>query len=164
MLRCLWQFFPICTPSSSLPSPLKAAPLANSSAGQQNGRRFGPGFQFHTGFVQHLAECAVTWVHLHSGASAVEGCEPDKEHKADFAGKLRLHVCLHPAPLVKVLLGRSCSFLPATCALLPAVLHRRTVSGLSHPLEEADVWFRSREGCMFVVSLGLCFRGCFGPW
>lgn len=110
------------------------------------------------------AECAVTWVHLHSGASAVEGCEPDKEHKADFAGKLRLHVCLHPAPLVKVLLGRSCSFLPATCALLPAILHRRTVSGLSHPLEEADVWFRSREGCMFVVSLGLCFRGCFGPW
>lgn len=93
----------------------------------------------------------------------MERREPDKEDKADFAGKLRLLVRLHPAPLVRVLPGRSCSSLPATCALLPAVLHHRTVSGPSYPLEAADMWLRSQEGCMFVVCLGLCFRGCFGP-
>lgn len=63
----------------------------------------------------------------------------------------------------QLLVRRRGSFLPATCALLPAVLHHRAVSGPSHPLEEADVWLRSQEGCMFVVSQGLYFKGCFGP-
>lgn len=92
-------------------------------------------------------------------ASAVEGHEPHKEDWDDSDGKLRLSVCLYPTPREEEGLIPS-----VTCALLPvAVQHHRTVSGPSHPLEEADVWLRSQEGCMFVVSQGLCFKGCFGP-
>lgn len=66
---------------------------------------------FHAGFLQ----CAVMWVHLHSWASAVQGCEPDEEDRAGFAGKPSFHVCIYLAPLATVLLRRNCSFLPSTC-------------------------------------------------
>lgn len=45
-------------------------------------------------------------------ASAVEGHEPHKEDWDDFAGKLRLIVCLYPAPLGEEGFLPSCNLCP----------------------------------------------------